>query len=133
MSVVGLVVRISAFQADGPGSIPGQRTLLSSALPQGKRARCLAHILFQKPRCDESRYSLAVERLLRKQKVVGSIPIVGFVFHLQDAHSPKIRFPEKTLRPKALIRASLAQRLERSAVNRKVVGSIPTGGVFDCV
>ena len=24
-SVVGLVVRISAFQADGPGSIPGQR------------------------------------------------------------------------------------------------------------
>ena len=25
-SVVGLVVRISAFQADGPGSIPGQRT-----------------------------------------------------------------------------------------------------------
>ena len=26
-SVVGLVVRISAFQADGPGSIPGQRIL----------------------------------------------------------------------------------------------------------
>ena len=26
--VVGLVVRISAFQADGPGSIPGQRTIL---------------------------------------------------------------------------------------------------------
>jgi hypothetical protein len=26
--------------------------------------------------------------------------------------------------------ASLAQRLERSAVNRKVVGSIPTGGAF---
>ena len=25
--VVGLVVRISAFQADGPGSIPGQRIL----------------------------------------------------------------------------------------------------------
>ena len=24
--VVGLVVRISAFQADGPGSIPGRRT-----------------------------------------------------------------------------------------------------------
>ena len=27
-------------------------------------------------------------------------------------------------------RASLAQRLERSAVNRKVAGSIPAGGVF---
>jgi hypothetical protein len=26
--------------------------------------------------------------------------------------------------------ASLAQRLERSAVNRKVAGSIPAGGVF---
>ena len=26
VSVVGLVVRISAFHADGPGSIPGQRT-----------------------------------------------------------------------------------------------------------
>ncbi len=26
--------------------------------------------------------------------------------------------------------ALIAQRLERSAVNRKVVGSIPTGGVF---
>ena len=26
--VVGLVVRISAFQADGPGSIPGQRSML---------------------------------------------------------------------------------------------------------
>ena len=25
--VVGLVVRISAFQADGPGSIPGRRSL----------------------------------------------------------------------------------------------------------
>ena len=25
--VVGLVVRISAFQADGPGSIPGRRIL----------------------------------------------------------------------------------------------------------
>lgn len=29
-SVVGLVVRISAFQADGPGSIPGQRILFPS-------------------------------------------------------------------------------------------------------
>ena len=28
--VVGLVVRISAFQADGPGSIPGQRIFNSS-------------------------------------------------------------------------------------------------------
>ena len=27
--VVGLVVRISAFQADGPGSIPGQRIRIS--------------------------------------------------------------------------------------------------------
>ena len=26
-SVVGLVVRISAFQADGPGSIPGRRII----------------------------------------------------------------------------------------------------------
>ena len=26
--VVGLVVRISAFQADGPGSIPGQRNFI---------------------------------------------------------------------------------------------------------
>ena len=28
-------------------------------------------------------------------------------------------------------RASLAQRLERSAVNRKVAGSIPAGGVYN--
>ena len=32
-SVVGLVVRISAFQADGPGSIPGQRILRKPADP----------------------------------------------------------------------------------------------------
>ena len=31
---------------------------------------------------------------------------------------------------KDLARASLAQRLERSAVNRKVAGSIPAGGVY---
>ena len=30
--VVGLVVRISAFQADGPGSIPGQRNFSFSVL-----------------------------------------------------------------------------------------------------
>ena len=33
----------------------------------------------------------------------------------------------KTIK-KLVTRASLAQRLERSAVNRKVAGSIPAGG-----
>ena len=31
-SVVGLVVRISAFHADGPGSIPGRRILCEGAV-----------------------------------------------------------------------------------------------------
>jgi hypothetical protein len=75
-SVVGLVVRISAFHADGPGSIPGRRSccffflkpvpsLISGMWASGE-SRC---------QC-----SLVVERLLRKQKVAGSIPVVGFLF-----------------------------------------------------
>ena len=31
-SVVGLVVRISAFHADGPGSIPGRRKVFTDAV-----------------------------------------------------------------------------------------------------
>ena len=34
VSVVGLVVRISAFQADGPGSIPGRRSFAPSCTSQ---------------------------------------------------------------------------------------------------
>ena len=46
-SVVGLVVRISAFQADGPGSIPGRRTFITLViLASSTRTKLLSDGLF---------------------------------------------------------------------------------------
>ena len=116
--VVGLVVRISAFQADGPGSIPGRRTTFRHrggfVLPASSSRE---HTWCQ---C-----SLVVERLLRKQKVAGSIPVVGFIRQIlrrTTGHSKKI------FRRSIVRQCSLA--VEHSLSKREVVGSNPAIGYF---
>ena len=65
-SVVGLVVRISAFQADGPGSIPGQR----------KMYYFLARfaVLIQRKMCYQVPLAQWLERRSYEPDVAGSNP-----------------------------------------------------------
>ena len=81
-----------------------------------------------------------VERMAVNRKVVGSIPTGGVYFFLLDDIDKKniiifnkflnlinIYIKDKNI---YYIYSSIAQMVERTAVNRKVVGSIPTGGVY---
>ena len=75
-----IVVSISACHADDPGSIPGRGVLLSSAASRLFVPRSPLTERYPASVQANGQCSLAVERLLRKQKVAGSIPVVGF-FH----------------------------------------------------
>ena len=85
------MVSISACHADDPGSIPGRGVLLSSAASRLFVPRCPSAERYPASVQANGQCSLAVERLLRKQKVAGSIPVVGF-FHC----SPENIFPLPT-------------------------------------
>ena len=71
--VVGLVVRISAFQADGPGSIPGQRIYNAFWRCFAVRGFCVGAYVF----VPSARLAQSVERQPFKLVVVGSSPTVG--------------------------------------------------------
>ena len=78
------MVSISACHADDPGSIPGRGVLLSSAasrlfVPRSPLTERYPAAVQANGQC-----SLAVERLLRKQKVAGSIPVVGFFAFINE-------------------------------------------------
>ena len=74
-SALSSVVRISAFQADGPGSIPGERTFWLGSLVK-------AILGLATHQANQIRASLAqmVERKTLNLVVVGSIPTGGATF-----------------------------------------------------
>ena len=78
MSSVGLVVMTLASHARGPQFNPGTEYLFLhlSVLCSGRE---YAHFGRNMNIVSKCQCSLAVERLLRKQKVAGSIPVVGFL------------------------------------------------------
>ena len=113
------------------------KALASGASPKGRgfeshschsfaRVRCRFLITkVPKPPPSISHYSLVVERLLRKQKVAGSIPVVGFTF----------RDIRKCMELSAVMGCMSSVRqcslaVEHPLSKREVVGSNPAIGFF---
>ena len=101
------MARIPAFQAGGPGSIPGRRTIFALGL-----RRHLRHHVGRHPKTQvHGGLAQSVECALCKREAPGSKPGFSTIF---------------TVTPFALV----AQMVERKTLNLVVVGSIPTEGVF---
>ena len=67
--------------------------------------------------------SLAVERLLRKQKVAGSIPVVGSSYELLCGAFSKTLFG-------AFLNGPVAQWIRHRSTEPEIVGSSPTRVIF---
>ncbi len=107
------MVRIDAFQALGPGSIPGKLKIIF----------CL--------------YSLAVERWSRKPKVGSSNLPRGLLLLKQSgaveaclAHNQEVDGSKPSSAILINLPAPVAKWIRRLTSNQKTVGSIPTGGKF---
>ena len=115
------MVRIPAFQAGGPGSIPGRRTILRSGSQRSGAAEARwAH----NPKVGGSKPPFATFYI----QTPWGISSIGRVRALQ-ARGTGIE--TRILHCFITMRIALvAQMVERKTLNLVVVGSIPTEGVF---
>ena len=107
------MVRILAFQARGPGSIPGRRSV-SGGLAQSEE-RYVSNV--QAPRS-----KLGFSILVRAIQVIGAA-----IAQLGERQTEDLKVPGSIPGGGSLLMVPVAQRIRRETTNLKIAGSNPVG------